>query len=61
MSTTAAQKKATNTYRKKIYSLQVSLPKDYQERIRKCAEKRGESVNQFVRSAIDDSLQKEED
>ncbi len=60
MSTTADQKKATNTYRKKKYSLQVSLPKEYQERLKNCAKKRHESVNQFVKSAIDDVLEKEQ-
>ena len=59
MPITDAQKKATNTYRNKLYSLQIMLPKEYKEGLKECADKHGESVSSYVKKAIDNAMAKD--
>lgn len=55
-----AQKRATKKYNDKVYdALHIRVPKGYANVIREEAKKRGESVNNFILTAIKDRIENE--
>lgn len=60
MPTTKAQQRAVNKYRKNNYDLfQIRMPKGKKEIIKAHADGRGESVNGFIKRAIDETMERD--
>ena len=58
MPTTKAQQRAVNKYMKSNYDVyQIRMPKGQKEIIKAHAEKQGESVNGFIKRAIDEAIE----
>lgn len=60
MPTTKAQQRAVNKYMKSNYDVyQIRMPKGQKEIIKAHAEKQGESVNGFIKRAIDEAIERD--
>lgn len=60
MPASKAQQKAVNKYRKNNYDLiQLTMPKGRKAEIKAHADSRGESVNGFIKRAIDETMQRD--
>jgi predicted HicB family RNase H-like nuclease len=59
MSTTKAQQKAVSKYMKKNYDVfQIRMPKGEKDKIKEYANAHGESINGFIRRAINETMEK---
>ena len=62
MATTKAQQKAVNKYRKNNYDLvQLTLKQGKKDEIKSHADAHGESVNGFIRRAITETIERDND
>ena len=60
MATTEAQRRATMKYKEKAYRrIPLDVRKEYYEEIAKAAEAAGESVNGYIKKAIEERMQRE--
>lgn len=60
MPTSKAQQKATNKWIAKSYDrVNLTVPKGRKDEIKAHAERRGESVNAFIKRAIDETIERE--
>lgn len=60
MATSEAQKKASINYAKKaLKRIPLDVPKEKYDEIKVAAEHAGESVNGYIKKAIDDRLERE--
>ena len=60
MAVSKAQQKAVNKYRKNNYDLiQLTVPAGGKAVIKAHADSKGESVNAFIRRAIDETMERE--
>ena len=60
MAITDAQKKANMKYREKaIKRIPLDVPKNKYESVKAHAESRGESVNGFIKRAIDETMERD--
>ena len=60
MPTTKAKQRAVNKYMKSNYDVyQIRMPKGQKEIIKAHAEKQGESVNGFIKRAIDEAIERD--
>lgn len=57
----AAQRKATEKYLEKFDEIRIRLPKGQKAVIQGYCESRGKSMNEFVKSAIDQAMDNQED
>lgn len=61
MSLTEAQKKANNKYREKsIKRIPLDVQKEKYEEIKLAADEAGESVNGYIKTAIDQRMQRDQ-
>ncbi len=61
MALTESQKKAYKTYHEKLDEIKVRVPKGQRQIISDHAAKNGESLNAFIRRAIDETMAREID
>lgn len=60
MPATKAQQRAVAKYMKNNYDeLKIRVAKGYKERIKTHAESKGESINSFVKRAIDETIERD--
>lgn len=60
MSTSKAQQKATNKYIAKAYDrINLTIPKGQKDIIQAAAEKQGESLNGYIKKAIERRMEQE--
>ena len=59
MSLTESQKKAYKTYHEKLDEIKIRVPKGSRADISMHAAKNGESLNAFVRRAIDETIERD--
>lgn len=60
MPTTKAQQRAVNKYMKDNYDeIKIRTPKGQKEIIKAHADERGESVNGFIKRAIDEAIERD--
>ncbi len=60
--TTKAQQKAVNKYMKQHYDrIAVNFPKGYKEEIQERAGAAGQSVNGYIKQAVDERIEREND
>lgn len=56
---TEAQKKAQKNYMNKVARVGITMEPEKKKRLQDHADSRGESVNQFVNRAIDETIERE--
>ena len=55
-----AQQKAVNKYVKNNYDrINVTFPKGYKEKVKTIAQKTGESVNGYIKKAVDERIERD--
>lgn len=58
MSTSEAQKKATNKYLEKFEEIKIRVPKGSRDKYKKYAASKGSSLNNLIISLIEEDIQK---
>lgn len=57
MTATKAQIRATQKYKKENYSrIPLDVPREYHEKVKEVAKSQGQSVNGFIKDAIDEKI-----